>query len=669
MRLAPWGSPPTPLLPAWYRQNFADRALPDTFQALDPAIQTIGDLGTYWEYSDEPVTERVLRSLCHVVDQVLPPSDHLVVPAHTTRTTLHAYPLRETTKYWLGRAGLLATRQAITVGTLLQAPRVGRVKIIELMCVAELARSLTDPLATDSHARSASDVNVADPGGDPVQTHRSALIAAVIPLLSAAREFRGATTVADALRGDLSGLADILGITKDLEALPIQNLTRDPGIARAVVAKLDGVVASLSPSLKYVIAHRLLSHEPKTLDEIGRQRHISRQRVQQLHVEARRRIRHAVRREIDSIGRIIAESCPPVLESQQLDAILSATFPSPAHPRLSIKLARWALARKLDYSCCDGTCFNADARDVIAKLRARARSLADELELIHEGALRAVPPDSTWEPFFEVLSRQAGLHRLGARFSFRATLGVRVGAAIVEIGRPATPEEIAVAAGISLRQATTQLWRLPGVARADKKRWGLAAWIEDAYESISVAMTDRIRAAGGRVQLASLLAELPERFGVSESSVRSYANTPFFALKEGYVGIADDPLRLLKHLDEVISGRTHDGRPYWTFMVEEGHLVGRSVSGVPPEFALEMGCQPDGRAALEIDSPHEVRAASVIWRLTSTHGATVGRIREALCSLGATPGDRVRLVLNAPLHIELHLTTESGKSPDIPNSA
>ena len=54
--------------------------------------------------------------------------------------------------------------------------------------------------------------------------------------------------------------------------------------------------------------------------------------------------------------------------------------------------------------------------------------------------------------------------------------------------------------------------------------------------------------------------ELPERFGVSESSVRSYSRTPFFAVDDGYVSISSDPLRSLRNLEDVISGRTGDGR-------------------------------------------------------------------------------------------------------------
>lgn len=579
-----------------------------------------------------------------------------MIPAGTTGVAVHTYPLRPSTRYWLARAGFFGSRDAITVGDLLQAPRVGRIKVIELMCVAELARSHSEAIRTDLHAESSDASDVGTTPEDSLQSHWGPFKEAAIPLLSAAHEFCNADTVADALREDLSRLAGILGVSKDLDAIPIRGLVHDPGIAETVIARLDAVVVSMSPSLTYVIDHRLLSDEPETLDAIGQERHLSRQRVRQLQVNAQRRIRQAVGREIDIMGRMIADSCPPIMEAQRFHDTLARFFPSSMPVPLSTRLARWSLARKLDYSCCDGMCLNAEARNVVAALQSRSQSLADETGLIQEASLRALLPDPSWEPFLGLLSRHAGLHRVGSFLARRATLTARVSAAILEIGRPATAKEIAVTAGISLKQAKAQLSRVPGVARADKKRWGLATWIENAYESIRVAMVERIRSNGGRVHLTSLLEELPERFGVSESSVRSYSRTPFFAVDDGYVSIANEPLRSLRQLEDVISGRTGDGRPYWTFVVEDGHLAGHSISRVPPELALEIGCQPDGRAAVAVDSPPGASTASVNWRLTSTYGATVGRVREALRLAGAKPGDRVSLVVNAPHHIEFRLT-------------
>ena len=259
-----------------------------------------------------------------------------MIPATTTGLALDSYPLRPSTRYWLARAGFLGSRDAITVGELLRAPRVGRIKVIELMCVAELARSRSESIRTDVHAESSDAPHVGTTREDSLQSHWGPFKEAAMPLLSAAHEFCNADTVADALREDLPRLAGILGVSKDLDAIPIRGLVHDPGIAETVIARLNAVVVSMSPSLKYVIDHRLLSDEPETFDAIGRKRHLSRQRVRQLQVNAQARIRQAVGREIDIMGRIIADSCPPIMEAQRFHDTLARFFPSSVPVPLSL---------------------------------------------------------------------------------------------------------------------------------------------------------------------------------------------------------------------------------------------------------------------------------------------------------------------------------------------
>ena len=630
--------------------------------AADSGMRTLGDLHAFWEHSKEPVAEHVLRSLCQIIHPVSPPGDYVVIPANTGGVGLRGYPLRRATRYWLDRAGLFARRDDVTVGALLGAPRIGRIKLIEVMCVAELARSLSEFPGVDSHPvsedTSGASATVGNSRSYPGQW--APLLHAVGSLLAAAREFRGADTVADALREDLSGIARILGVSRDLDALEIRNLVGDQRMADTVIAQLDAMVASLSPSLKYVIDHRILSDRPKTFDEIGRKRHLSRERVRQLQVNVERKIRHAVGREIDIIGRMIAGSFQPVAHAQSIRDAVSQIFPSSEPARLSVRLARRWLTRKLGYSCQDGTCFDSAARNLIAALRTKSRKVADGVGLVEEALLRPLLPDHTWEPFFETLVQHAGLHRVGQCLARRVTTSVRIKAAIVEIGQPAPAEQIAVTAGMSLKRVATRLSSVPGMARADKTRWGLAVWIDDPYESIRAAMVERIQRNDGKVELSYLLEELPQRFGVSESSVRAYSRTPFFSLDEGYVSIARDPLRGLRNLDDVVTGRTPEGHPYWTFTVDDSHFAGYSISRVPPELAVAVGCQPDGRTVAEVDFPHEAGTVSVNWRLTSNYGATVGRAREALQMIGAKPGDRVRLLLNARQHIEFRLAPAGG---------
>ena len=66
LRLAPWGHPPTPLLPRWYRENFAHHRLPARIRRLNPAVARIGDLGTFWVQFQRPLDKASIRSLAHL---------------------------------------------------------------------------------------------------------------------------------------------------------------------------------------------------------------------------------------------------------------------------------------------------------------------------------------------------------------------------------------------------------------------------------------------------------------------------------------------------------------------------------------------------------------------------------------------------------------------------
>ena len=82
MRLAPWGSPPAPLLPKWHRVEFPNHPLPDALRTLNPSVRTVGEIDTFWSHTRTPVAPPILRSLAKLV-QALPPPDYVVIPSGT----------------------------------------------------------------------------------------------------------------------------------------------------------------------------------------------------------------------------------------------------------------------------------------------------------------------------------------------------------------------------------------------------------------------------------------------------------------------------------------------------------------------------------------------------------------------------------------------------------
>ena len=616
-------------------------------------MQTVGDLEHFWKHVNTRVDRPILQSLARLV-RTSPPSDYVVIPAGVDHAALLDYPLSNRARNGFGSAGFFVGHDAITVGMLLNARRIGRVSVIELMCVSEVAQG-------HRQGRSASDESPGPPTSARL-AHPPAwdiAIGAFTPLFAAAHEFCGVKTIGGALQQNLWHLAHILGAAEALESLPIESLTGAPHMAKTVVGRLERTIESMPSSWLRIIESRLLSPDPPALRAVGRELGVTGERVRQIEVKAKKQIHRAVGREISIISTILGGQLPPVTRSGAIEHITSSVFDPDLTGSLPTKLARRMLAMELDYSRDGDHCFNREARKAARTLAKMGREAADDAGLVDEPTIRAQLESHRCEPFFDALIRRAGLHRIGSHITLRVTDRARIKAAVLDIGRPATKEEIAQAASMNTARVTARLSTVSSVVRADKTRWALAEWVDDVYEGIPAEIVQRIEEDGGSVAMARLLEELPRMFGVSEGSVRSYARTRQFTLEGGYVRITDDPLRELRPLEAVIHGRDAVGHPFWVFTVENQFFEGFNLTRIPPEVAYAIGCEPNARTEAHVDHPTDCRNVTVNWRLASTTGADIGRISGPLRRLGVGVSDSVRLVIKGRGHVEMRRHEDS----------
>ena len=653
LALAPWGSPPTPLLPKWYTEEFSRLPVPDAIRTLNPSVQTVGELGQFfWTTARAPLETTVLQSLCRLVRPASPPSSTVVIPAGVDHAELVDYPLRNRTRNALGAAGFFIGSDAITVGMLLSTRRIGHAVLIELMCLSEFALrdQHSDTAAMMLESENASGCRVG--AVETLASSWSTAVDSLIPLFAAAREFRDSVTIGDALRADLSHIAQTLGVVESLDSIAIGPLVGGRSIADTVIRRLDAIRTTMPSSWGPVIEHRILGDTPKTLDAVGRDLDLTRERVRQLQKEATRRIRTMVGAEVSIVARLLQGKLNPVIALTELEEKVARAFPADSGHSLSVRIARSLLRTQLAYSCLDSVCMSADALDAAEALKSASFEIADDVGLVDEKELRSHLPTRAWEPFFGRLIEHTGLHRVLGLLALRNSGKALVKAAVHQIGRPATKEEIAEIVNKTPAKVGAHLSVIPSIARADKDRWGLVEWIDDIYEGITAEIVQRINEDGGATRLERLLEELPRLFGVSEVSVRMYARTPYFVIHNGYVSVASEPKVSLKELDDVVDGRTDEGVPYWTFGVESRFFDGYSISPFPPELARELGCEPNGTISAEVDYPQGANAVSVSWPLASTTGASVGRISDSLQRLDVKAGDRVRLLVAGPRRVE-----------------
>ena len=647
--LAPWGAPPTPLLPRWYREELAGTPLPGAVRRANPTLETVGELGTFWEKVQAPVGKDVLDALVSLI-QRWPPPDHVVIHAGFDPKEILAFPLRKRTAnvlHSLHENGQLSVDEDITVGILMSAWSFGRRSLLDLMCVAELAspESRESPPEADTPG-------VSCPPTSP-RPEGEQLLRLLDVLLSAAREFHGAETVGQALRLDLYGLASTIGMAEELDSRQVRDFTRCGRISDTVTQRLADFPKSLSPREALIVEWRLFSRSPARLEDLGRVIGVTRERVRQIEQALLEKVEKLVGREVGILARFLGEQIGPVVDAAVLDDRIAALF-APSDEGPSIGHAIGLVRTKLNYSCVNGICLDEAALGVTKAMKEAIASGGDEVGLVDAQTLRDQLPGEDWSGRFCMIIQACDFAHYGNWIAPRDTVPARAKAALLRFGRPATAEEIAEASGLDVHQVRGQFRRLPTVVKADKMHWGLCEWIDDEYEGIAAEIIQRINEDGGATPLARLIEELPERFGVSQSSVEIIAATRQFSVQDGHVSMANEGAIELRDLDDVIHGRTAAGEPYWIFRVEARYLEGHSLARFPAELASELGCEPNGKIRVRVHYPPDCRDLAVSWRLSSPTDASLGYLSDPLQQFGFATGDRVRLILRRSGGVELH---------------
>ena len=593
-------------------------------------------------------------------------------PAGLDRTVLHALPLGVRTRNCLLSGKLMDGDNPLTVQQLLRIPNFGRKSLQDLLFAVEdflnecvRFGSADSQDAGESNAQTSTVPNeTTDPmtSAEASRTPWDRAGQLLSPLLAAAAELHGAKTFADALSPEFMHLAGRMGIAGAIGAVRIDRLAKGtPGLVSATLSLLARTLDAASETECTIIEHRLLRTPPVTLEEVGSQVGVTRERIRQVQARIERKTHAALGRGLRIISATLKEPLGHVVSQSQLEGRIEELLP--ADKDLATRLFRRALLNEMGFTLDNGVYLDERATEQLRHIRASIRRLADDVGLVDEQRLVASLPSEEWEQWWPWVRERCGLHDLFGTFGIRDSGKARAKAALISIGRPATREEIARVCGFGENKTGSHLSVIPSVVKADKDRWGLEDWVDDEYEGIVGEIIQRIEEDGGATTTERLLTELPGKFGVNPMSVRAYMQTPKFVIRDGWISLANTSSIQLRDLDDAIDGRDSDGAPYWTFAVEDRFFDGYSVTGVPPEFAKALGCTPDAGERVRIDNLPGGLDLSIRWPLASTTGASLGYLAEPLEHLGLEPGQRVRVTIRGPCLVELSADDENVEEP------
>ncbi|WP_419841846.1 hypothetical protein [Candidatus Poriferisodalis sp.] len=431
-------------------------------------------------------------------------------------------------------------------------------------------------------------------------------------------------------------------------------------IIRNAIVAVEALIAETNDVGLLVLEQRIAADEPVALAEIGRQVGRTGERIRGIQWKLQSQINTALEPYLSQVAEPLTVWLGDFVGGDRLHGAVAAL--AGAEGGLANRIISRRLMVELGYQQKCNAWVNSYAIAAASSLRKHARAAADCYGCVDEGALRQTQLGHRWADDWDELVLLAELTRVCGMLVVAPTRQAQIAAALRSIGRPASKEEIADRLGAEIGGPVTgiagALGSMNGVVRASKTTWGFEKWVDDVYEGIPAEIRQRIEEDGGSTRLGRLLDELPRLFGVGVGSVRATLNTPAFVVEHGWVREATEGPTVSGDLEGVADAVTHDGDLVWTFEVESDHLRGYSLTNVPPEVSVALGARFGDNVLAEVRSPSGCPKVSVIWRKTSMRGPEIGRLGDALRTLGARAGSRIGLLIHGPSAVSL-LVAES----------
>ncbi|MFW0796224.1 sigma factor-like helix-turn-helix DNA-binding protein [Gordonia sp. CPCC 205515] len=489
--------------------------------------------------------------------------------------------------------------------------------------------------------RLADDFPHVGPGDEPLPLPR--------PALGTLRS-NGVTTVADLLALSVIDLLGFPGIGPITVINLVARLVARSGVIQsdspsnepptddhADAGVFDDLAASLSEREHLILTDRILAARPRTQSELASMLGTSRERVTQIDRNLRRRLAEIVDATPDMRG--IAEQlrrrANPVLDADTL----ITEFPHLGRVIDTLGVPAWRLlvAGEPTLTAVDDWIIHGKSSDAIAITRGIVESVATPEEVAPLAPIAAgldLPSDATrnW-------LRRSGYSFLSEHvIASTASTGDLVAAVLSIAGSPQTFAEIVGALGdfgrapSSVRNALVTDER---IVKTDRQNYGLRRWGGRQYVPVHRQIDEILGAAAGPVPLATVIETITGTFDVSEASVRAYAGSGDFVIRDDMVMRRDRPRTPRKSPTRTRGLYREGSTTHWATTVTAAHLRG-SAFNLPSALAGIVGIAPGH--PVELATP--LGPQSFMWVSVQARSGTIKRFAT---ELGLTEGDPIFL--------------------------
>ena len=406
-------------------------------------------------------------------------------------------------------------------------------------------------------------------------------------------------------------------------------------------AKLERLWDSLTLREQFIAQRRLIDESKGTLQELGDQLDLTRERVRQLEAKIIERFDKTVGQQITAVKKYLIKKYGAMIPEEAFTRTIDEELTDVATHNKAIFTK--ILLKYLKYQFKNGFYLSPAGEIVISDylhyINANNLLLVDEMTLAHINL-------EFWYKYRNEIKLCLGLVRLRyGSFARKNSVSTQVLDTLKHLGVPATKEQIAEHSEISEEQLTNRLRLIKGVVKVSNNMWALGSSKSSQYVGVVDEMLSVIEQHGGQLPVQTLKAEIKRRCNVKDATITAYLYTAQFVIENKMIRLSTKNDVRLRPLAQTIDGRTGSGAPYWIIDVKERYLHGHSVVGLPPELAYYLKCEPNTRSRIPIHYPLDCRHLSITWRLASTTGIQIGYLADVLKKLRVYEGDRVRLIV------------------------
>ncbi|WP_299575218.1 sigma factor-like helix-turn-helix DNA-binding protein [uncultured Williamsia sp.] len=337
--------------------------------------------------------------------------------------------------------------------------------------------------------------------------------------------------------------ARIVDARKRIEQLTAKEVVADKPVADAA-SLIDQTLLRLDSRAIEVLAARLFADKPMTLDDIGHQHGVTRERIRQIEAKARGTLTSAVSESaplaaVAKTVRGMTSTIRPLDEIVDLLPALGYTVPQLGQPA-------WRFFDRLDdaYEIEGDWCVVPTINAVRELTNTHLQELSDPYGVVDlktisiietQHASRRAAISARW------LSECGYVVYKDYALTRTSSVGDYAAAILSLSGRPLSAQEIIeeFTHERTLGALRNAMGLDPRLERVDRDKWALKEWGLDAYGGIRSLITEQVVAGGGHIRLSEIVESITRNYSVSANSVVAYASAPPFSIKNGFVQFGD----------------------------------------------------------------------------------------------------------------------------------